>query len=241
MWIRRLAFASIFLFTAPLNAWGLDKLAYYSDYFSFIGRDANGIIAFALDNNRGVDGSKYQAEHFGVLYDEKSGWVKLAGMGSYENASGELEQIPDSPHFAFEGRPETGIVVFSRDNDLVLKIDPIITHLAEKNENRTLNWGSAKSVLNWKDRKIPGRVIYEHLIYRNWNRLTRTYAGTWDNFQGFYLAFGGSDTRTWRDLYLRSEGQGNTRRTKGFARVDGWSGTICAAQFNAYDKAKLKP
>lgn len=134
MWIVRLTFAFIFLFTSPLSAWSLDKLAYYSE-----------------------------------------------------------------------------------------------------------NWGSAKAVLNWKDRNIPGRVIYEHLIYRNWNRLTRTYAGTWDNFQGFYLVLGGSDTRTWRDLYLRSEGQGNTRRTKGFSRVDGWSGTIHAAQINAYDIAKLKP
>jgi len=237
LWLLRLTFAFILLFAAPLSAWGLEKLAYYSDYFSFIGRDVNGFVAFALDNNRGVDGSEYQAEHFGILYDEKSGWANLVGMGSYENVSGELEQIPDSPHVAFEGMPETGIVVISRDNNLVLKIDPIVTHLAERTENRTLNWGSAKSVLTWKDRKIPGRVIYEHLIYRNWNRLTRTYADTWDNFQGFYLALGAGDIRTWRDLYLRSQGQGSTRRTKGFVNIDGWSGTIHAARYNAYDKA----
>ena len=237
LWILRLTFAFIFLLTTPLSAWSSEKLAYYSDYFSFIGRDTNGFVAFALDNNRGVDGSEYQAEHFGVLYDEKSGWVKLVGMGSYENVSGELEQIPDSPHFTFKGMPETGIIVVSRDNGLVLEIDPIITHLAEKKDTRKLNWGSAKAALNWKDRKIPGRVIYEHLIYRNWNRLTRTYAGTWDNFQGFYLAIGSGDVRTWQDLYLRCEGNGNTRRTKGFVTIDGCSGTIHAARFNAYDKA----
>ncbi|UCD78892.1 MAG: hypothetical protein JSW26_26405 [Desulfobacterales bacterium] len=85
---------------APVSASALEKLAYYSDYFSFIGRDANGFVAFALDNNRGVDGSEYQAEHFGVLYDEKSGWVKLLGIGGYENVHRKLKQIPNSPHFA---------------------------------------------------------------------------------------------------------------------------------------------
>lgn len=221
----------------PVIALALEKLAYYSDYFSFIGRDANGFVAFALDNNRGVDGSKYQAEHFGVLYDEKSGWVKLLGIGGYENVHRKLEQIPNSPHFAFEGMSETGLVVFSRNNDLSLKIDPIVTRLKEKKPNRTQNWGSAKAILNWKDRIIRGRVIYEQLIYRHWNRLTRIYANTWDNFQGFYLTLGTGDIKTWRDLYLRSEGEGNTRRTKGFVMANGWSGTIHAARFNAYDRA----
>src|SRR5262245_38169635 len=30
-----------------------ETLAYYSDYFSFVGEDAQGRVAFALDNNRG--------------------------------------------------------------------------------------------------------------------------------------------------------------------------------------------
>jgi hypothetical protein len=91
----------LFFFILPASASAIERLAYYSDYFSFIGGDANGFVAFALDNNRGIDGSDYQAEHFGVLYDENSGWVKLVGTGDYENVHGELERIPNSPHFTF--------------------------------------------------------------------------------------------------------------------------------------------
>jgi hypothetical protein len=75
------------------------------------------------------------------------------------------------------------------------------------------------------------------LIYRHWNRLTRKYTVTWDNFQGFYLTLETGNFRTWRDLYLRSQGEGDTRRAKGFVRVDGWSGTIHVGRFDAYDRA----
>jgi hypothetical protein len=200
----------LFLFIAPAGTIALERLAYYSDYFCFIGGDADGFVAFALDNNRGVDGSDYQAEHFSVLYDEKSGWVKLVGTGDYENVNGELERIPNSAHFTFEGMPEAGIIVTSNDNALTLEIESLVTQLEEKKDNRTQKWGSGKAVLNWHDRKINGRVIYEQLIYRDWNRLTRTYTSTWDNFQGIYLSLGNGDFTTWRDLYLRSEGKGFT-------------------------------
>ena len=49
-------------------------LAYASDYFSFVGADVSGRVAFAVDTNRGRDGTVYQAEHlYAVLYDERSG------------------------------------------------------------------------------------------------------------------------------------------------------------------------
>jgi hypothetical protein len=237
MFFLRLYLVFLFFFIAPASASALERLAYYSDYFSFIGSDTKGFVAFALDNNRGIDGSDYQAEHFGVLYDEKSGWVELIGTGDYENVHGELKRIPNSSHFTFEGMPEEGIVVSSNDNALSLEIDPLVTQLKEKTDNRTQEWGVGKAVLNWNDRKIQGRVIYEHLIYSDWNRLTRTYAGTWDNFQGFYLLLRKGDFETWRDLYLRSEGKGNSRRTKGFVTVNEWSGNIHAKRFDAFDKA----
>jgi hypothetical protein len=227
----------LFLFILPASASALERLAYYSDYFSFIGGDGKGFVAFSLDNNRGIDGSDYQAEHFGVLYDEASGWVKLRGTGDYENVQGELERIPNSPHFTFEGRPKAGIVVSSHENALSLEIDPLVTQLKEKTDNRTRKWGAGNAVLNWKDREIQGRVIYEQLIYRDWNRLTRTYAGTWDNFQGFYLLLRKGGFDTWRDLYLSSQGAGDSRRTRGFVTVDEWSGTIRAKRFTAFDKA----
>lgn len=68
-----------------MNSFAGERLAYHSDYFSFIGRDAVGFVAFALDNNRGVEGSHYQAEHFGVLYDQKSGWERLVSRRNQGN------------------------------------------------------------------------------------------------------------------------------------------------------------
>ena len=226
----------LFLCLTPINSFAAEALSYHSDYFSFIGRDAIGFVAFALDNNRGVDGPDYQAEHFGVLYDQTSGWVKLVGTGDYDNIHGVLAQIPNSPYFNFEGQAETGLIIRSKENLLTLKIDPLITHLNESKGKRIMNWGVAKAVLHWKGRKAPGRVIYERLVHLDWNRLTRTYASTWDNFQGFYLALDRGTPDTWRDLYLRSEGEGKKRRTKGFATADDWLGPILSTRFEAYEK-----
>ena len=55
-----------------------EDLVYVSDYFSFIGRDAHGRVAFAIDNNRGRDGDAWQAEHFVALHDEGQGWVEVS-------------------------------------------------------------------------------------------------------------------------------------------------------------------
>lgn len=51
----------------PLDQLPDSTLVYVSDYFSFVGQDSQGKVAFALDNNRGRDGDAYQAEHFLVL------------------------------------------------------------------------------------------------------------------------------------------------------------------------------
>jgi hypothetical protein len=221
----------------PIGSLAAEKLSYYSDYFSFIGRDSIGFVAFALDNNRGVDGPDYQAEHFGVLYDQKSGWVKLAGTGEYENTQGALDRIPDSPYFNFKEQADTGLTILSKNNFLTLKIDQLITHLSESKGKRIQNWGAAKAILHWKGRVIPGRVIYEHLVRHDWNRLSRTYTDTWNNFQGFYLALDRGTPDTWRDLYLRSEGEGKNRRTMGFVTADDWMGNIHSTRFAAFDKA----
>lgn len=227
----------LFLCLIPVNTFAEAKLSYYSDYFSFIGRDAIGFVAFALDTNRGVDGPAYQAEHFGVLYDQKSGWVKLTGMGDYNNTHGDLERIPDSPHFSFEGQTDTGLSIRSKENNLFLKIEPLTTRSRESDGKRIQNWGTAKAKLHWKDREISGRAIYEGLVHQSWNRLTRTYTDTWDNFQGFYLALDLGTPDTWRDLYLRSEGEGVNHRTRGFVTASEWQGAIHSTRFKAYDKA----
>ena len=103
--IQALCVIILFICFMPINSSAAQHLIYYSDYFSFIGRGASGCVAFALDNNRGVDGPDYQTEHFGVMYDQKAGWMTLSGTGDYADTQGLLERIPDSPAFKFEGNP----------------------------------------------------------------------------------------------------------------------------------------
>lgn len=175
-------------------------LAYVSDYLSFIGADGLGHVAFALDTNRGRDGDSYQAEHFAVLYDERRGWLDVAGNGPYANADKEVIRIPDSPGFHFAGTPQSGLTVVSEPNRLTLRIDPIPERMRRTHDDAVVRMGSASAVLDWQGRTIHGRVIYEYLAMPNFNRLTHTYIGLWKEFQGLYLAV----DRT-KDLYLHRQ------------------------------------
>ncbi len=221
----------------PFTASAEERLAYYSDYFSFVGRDQSGYVLFALDNNRGVDGDAYQAEHFGVLYSQFSGWMQLAGTGAYANEQKELARIPDSAEFHFRGTPDSGMTIRSQVNKLELRIDPIAVRLSESAGKRNISWGSAGAILSLQDRTITGRVIYEHLVHLDWNRLTHTYAGRWNNFQGFYLVFDKGEPGQWQDLYLRSEGEGEKRPGKGFVTAGPWHGEVHSSRFQVLDTA----
>lgn len=182
------------LMLAAFATSGQERLAYYSDYFSFVGEDARGKVAFALDTNRGQDGDAFQAEHFLVLHDERRGWIDVRGNGSYPNPNGVLEAIPDSPDFTFAGAAEKGIVITSRTNGLVLEVAPL-PRILERKRPQGLFWlGAAPATLKWEGRTIQGRVIFEYLQRDGWNRLTRKYPGQWRDFHGVYLAVeGGGD------------------------------------------------
>lgn len=175
-------------------------LIYVSDYFSFVGKDSQGHVTFALDNNRGRDGESYQAEHFLVLHDERQGWMNLAGNGPYDNRNKELSTLPDSPFFKFQGLPQTGIIITSNPNQLTLQIEPIPQRTSNRHDGAAIWMGSAPAILNWKGRTIPGRVIYEYLMIPDFNRLTRTYWGMWKEFQGLYLMVDETD-----DVYVHSQ------------------------------------
>jgi len=82
-------------------------LGYVSDYFSFVGADSRGRVAFALDNNRGYDedppgrrglqAERLQAEHaYAVLHDELTGWVPLRGAVRYPHTGARVTELPDS-------------------------------------------------------------------------------------------------------------------------------------------------
>lgn len=175
-------------------------LLYLSDYFFFVGQDSQGKVAFAIDNSRGRDGEAYQAQHFLVLHDEKTGWVRLDGNSRYENVRKELKTIPGSPSFQFQGTPKTGITIVGESNRLALKIEPIPLRASREDHGAALWMGSAPAVLTWRDRVISGRVIYEYLMMPDFNRLTRTYWDLWSEYQGFYLKIG-----TDGDLYVHRQ------------------------------------
>ncbi|MGH7206801.1 MAG: hypothetical protein ACREI2_11400 [Nitrospiraceae bacterium] len=186
--------------SVPAEKLPASTLIYVSDYFSFVGTDSQGRVAFALDNNRGRDGEKYQAEHFVVLHDERKGWVDLLGNGRYENTKKELARIPDSPFFQFENTPETGLTITSAKNQLTLRIEFLKQRMLRTHGKSTIWYGSAPAVLTWQGRTISGQVIYESLVMPDFNRLTRTYWGMWKEFQGLYLLADGSN-----DIYLHSQ------------------------------------
>ncbi len=176
------------------------KLVYYSDYFSFIGGDDRGMVAFALDNNRGRDGDSWQAEHLAVLHDEKAGWQGVTGSGPYYNVTRQLETIPNSPDFSFEGTFSDGLVIRSKPNALVLAIAPIKIRLAEKRGLAEYRLGSAEATLAWKGRTLKGRLIYEYLYVPAYNRLTRKYPGEFRDFHGIYAS-----VQNVGDLYIHTQ------------------------------------
>jgi hypothetical protein len=170
-----------------------------SDYFSFVGADEQGHVAFAIDNNRGRDGSAYQAEHFyAVLHDEHHGWMKVSGIGRYENTNHELRPIPDSSFFQFVGQPATGLTITSPVNQLALRLASIPERLALSDDETIFSMGSAAAQLTWKERVIPGRVIYGYLVKKNFNLMTRRSLKGLGAFQGLYLLAGMAS-----DLYIQ--------------------------------------
>lgn len=173
------------------------SVAYASDYLSFVGRDDQGPVAFALDTNRGRDGDAWQAEHFVVLYDGATGWRDVAGNGAYPNPRHVLGAIPDSGAFAFTGTPATGLRVRAPDGTLDLAVDPIVPVIDRHIGTAAYRMGSAPAVLTWEGRTLEGRVIYEYLFLPGFNRLSRTYVGALKGFSGLYLVVDGRG-----DLYL---------------------------------------
>ena len=167
-------------------------LVYVSDYFSFVGSDAQGHVAFALDNNRGRDGENYQAEHFLVLHDEKQGWIDIKGKGFYDNSQKQLYEIPDSPFFQFTGNAQSGFQIKGKQDSLRLETQPLVARETHGNDKCLFSMGSAAAVLYWRARVIPGRVIYEYLVMKNANRLSRRI--------NLSMLFGGAD---FQGLYLR--------------------------------------
>jgi hypothetical protein len=189
------------------------KPVFVSDYFSFVGSDERGHVAFAIDNDRSRRGNKFSADAHVFLHDERTGWVTVSGNGGYENRRGELLRIPDSPDFQFIGEVEDGITLVSPRNRLTLSIDPMQERFSRATGDALFSMGSASATLAWGDRVIPGRVIYEYLFVPNLSPWYSYLSGLFYNdFQGLYL-----ETSDGGDFYLRSEKKTGWSRSFGNA------------------------
>jgi hypothetical protein len=162
-----------------------NPLLYFSDYFSFVGRDTAGWVHFAIDNNRGHAGEIYQADHFIVMHDEQSGWVQLVGSEHYENAERQLERIPDSTYFVFRGALASGLIMQSAINDMRMSVGPLPQVLYRENSDGIFWLGGSPATLTWKQRTLKGRAIVEYL--QRHNCFVADFTANWRNFNALYL------------------------------------------------------
>jgi hypothetical protein len=204
-------------------------LRYYSDYFSFVGRDADGWVYFAIDSNRGRDGDSYQADHFLVMYDEKEGWVDLEGSQHYENSDELLERIPDSAFFQFRGSFEAGTTMLSAVNAVMMTVGPLPRVLHRENADGIFWVGGAPATLEWKGRRLQGRVLAEYLQRHNWNRFTADFTANWRNFNGLYLMTD-ADADFYMHYHEREGGSDLTRKARR-SGVVGDTGANCSHRF----------
>ena len=196
------------------------KPVFVSDYFSFIGSDDRGHVAFAIDNDRSRRRNKFSADAHVFLHDEHEGWITISGSGGYQNRRGDLLRIPDSPDFQFEGDVKGGITLVSTRNRLTLSVGPMQERFTRTTDDLLFSMGSTSATLAWRDRVIPGRVIYEYIFMVNPSPWYSYLSGLFYNdFQGLYL-----ETSDGSDFYLRSEkGTGWSRtfgNTLGFQVLD---------------------
>jgi len=173
---------------------------FVSDYFSFIGADDKGRVAFAIDNDRYRSGSKFTADAHVVLHDEHLGWIAVSGAGSYDNTKKDILRIPDSPNFKFSGDVNNGIILDSPRNNLKLSVAPMIERLSRMGVESVFSLGSAEATLKWRDRTIRGRVIYEYIFKKNLSPWYSWFSGLfYSDFQGLYLM-----TDDGGDFYFRT-------------------------------------
>jgi hypothetical protein len=220
---RLLQLAPAILWSAPAFAERVPSspepvVAYYSDYYSFVGRDAKGHVYLALDTNRGRYHDSYQANHFVVMYDEATGWVDLKGNVVYPNPGKVLDGLPASEHFSFEGRAATGTVISGREGGLRLTVEPLPETLKRQNADGIFWIGGAPAILEWNGRRLEGRVIFEYLQRNNFNYFTAKPDRSWRNFNGLYLL-----TEDGRDFYVHfHERQGGSDLTGRLVGMASW-------------------
>ncbi len=208
---------------------------YHSDYFSFVGSDAEGSVYLAHDNNRGQTGEQFFADHWIMMYAEGTGIVPIVGSAHYPNPGRQLQVIPESEHFRFQGTVEGGLRMSSATNGMEMSVDTLVPVLRRQTENRDYWVGAASAILHWRGRTLKGRVLFEFIAQTGYNRFTSDFGANWTNFNGLYLM-----TEDHRDLYIRYHEriQPGTPRESGMATFDG-TGTLSGIDFSIKDTQAL--
>lgn len=189
---------------------------YASDYISFVGSDQRGHVFLAHDNNRGQTGTRFFADHWITMFDELSGWIDVQGVAHYPNEEKRLDLIPPSDHFVFKGTPQSGLSFRSRTNSMNMTIGPLSPVLQRSNGDGVFWTGAAPATLDWRSRRLTGRVIFEYLRRNNWNRFTRKFEANWRNFNGLYLLTS-DDADFYMHSHERTGGSDLTGRLVGMA------------------------
>lgn len=216
-------------------AWAEVRKRYHSDYFSFVGSDAEGSVYLAHDNNRGQTGDQFFADHWIMMYAEGTGVVPIVGSAHYPNPGRELQIIPDSEHFRFRGAIESGIRMVSATNGMEMSVGRLVPVLRRQTEDRDYWIGAAPATLRWRGRTLNGRVIFEFIAQTGYNRFTSDFGASWSNFNGLYLL-----TDDHHDLYIRYHErlQPGTPRESGMATFEG-PGTLSAIDFSIKETQAL--
>lgn len=182
----------------PGRAFAEETKRYHSDYFSFVGSDAQGSVYLAHDNNRGQTGERFFADHWIMMWAEGQGVVPIVGSAHYENAGKILETIPDSQHFQFRGAIAGGMRMTSATNGIDMTVEGLSPILRRRTPGDDYWIGAAPATMLWKGRTLTGRVIYEFIAREGYNRFTSDFGANWNNFNGLYLL-----TDDGKDIYVR--------------------------------------
>jgi hypothetical protein len=197
---RNLLAGSVITLSAP--AFGRNspepEKRYHSDYFSFIGSDAQGTVYLAHDNNRGQTGDRFFADHWIMMWADGQGVVPIVGSQHYPNPGKLLEYIPDSENFQFRGSIADGMRMMSASNEIDMTVEGLKPILRRQQLDDDYWIGAAAATMKWKGRMLRGRVIFESIARKGYNRFTSDFGANWNNFNGLYLL-----TEEGGDVYLR--------------------------------------
>lgn len=198
--------------------------AFYSDYISFVGADSRGRVGFAIDDDRQINGSGKEVEIHVMMHDESTGYISLAGNGTFKTPGSNLIPLASTKEFQFlplqtsafnrsQSARKQGFRLISKVNGLSLRVEPIVDRIGQQTRDGKIEIGSASATMKWSGRLLKGRVIYEYVVIPRLPSLYALVSGLFYNdFAGLYLKVGQNG-----DYYSFSS------RKSSFGNLDLWN------------------